>query len=80
LRVEVRLYATLAAACPDLRTGQPIDLEFRDEAFLPDLVRRLRIEPRAIHLVIVNGQIVHDHSCRLSDGDRVALFPPVGGG
>lgn len=35
---------------------------------------------RAILLVIINGRIVHGRSCRLSDGDHVALLPPAGGG
>lgn len=80
MRVEVRLYATLADDHPDLRAGEPIDLELRGETSLPDLLRRLAIEPRSVHLVIINGRVIHDHACRLSDGDRVALFPPVGGG
>ena len=80
MRVQVRLYATLAEARPGLRAGEPIDLELRDGARLPDLLRRLRIEPPAVHLVILNGRPVHDRACRLSDGDRLGLFPPVGGG
>jgi molybdopterin synthase sulfur carrier subunit len=80
VRVEVRLYATLVDDHPDLRAGEPIDLELRSEASLPDLLRRLAIESRSVHLVIINGRVIHDHACRLSDGDRVALFPPVGGG
>ena len=80
MRVQVRLYATLAATRPGLRAGEPIDLELRDAARLPDLLRRLRIDPRAVHLVILNGRPVHDRVCRLSDGDRLGLFPPVGGG
>jgi len=80
VRVQVRLYATLAAARPALRAGEPIDLELRDGARLPDLLRRLRIEPGAVHLVILNGRPIPDHSCRLSNGDRLGLFPPVGGG
>ena len=80
MRVEVRLYATLADDHPDLRAGEPIDLELRGEASLPDLLRKLGIKPRAVHLVIIDGRVVHDHGCALSDGNRVALFPPVGGG
>ena len=80
MRVEVRLYATLASARPDLRTGEPMTLELRGRTPLADLLRRLRIAPQAVHLAIVNGRLVHDHTHVLSDGDRVGLFPPVGGG
>jgi molybdopterin synthase sulfur carrier subunit len=80
VRVEVRLYATLANDHPSVRAGEPLPLEFSDDTSLSDLLRRLGIEPQAIHLVIINGRLVHDRAVGLSDGDRVALFPPVGGG
>lgn len=80
MRVEVRLYATLADDYPDMRAGEPLTLEFCDHTSLPDLLQTLGIEPQAIHLVIINGRLVRDRGVGLSNGDRVALFPPVGGG
>ena len=80
MKVEVRLYATLVDGQPGLRAGDPALLEFRDGASFSDLLRRLGIDPRAVHLVIINGRLVHDRTVDLSDGDRVGLFPPVGGG
>ena len=80
MRVEVRLYATLASAQPDLRAGEPMTLELREQTPLADLLRRLGLAPKAVHLAIVNGRLVHDYTYVLSDGDRVGLFPPVGGG
>ena len=80
MRVEVRLYATLAAARPDLHAGEPMTLELRGQTQLADLLRRLCIAPQAVHLAVVNGRLVHDRTHLLSDGDRVGLFPPVGGG
>ena len=80
MRVEVRLYATLAAVHPGLRAGDRIDLELPDGARLPDVLSELRIEPGAVHLVILNGRSVQDRSIPLSGGDRLGLFPPVGGG
>ena len=80
VRVEVRLYASLAASHADVRAGEPLALQLKDHTLLADLLRTLRIEPRAVHLAIVNGRLVHDSAYVLSDGDRVGLFPPVGGG
>ena len=80
MRVEVRLYATLASARPDLRAGEPMTLQLGEQTPLADLLRRLSLPAQAVHLAIVNGRLVHDHSHVLYDGDRVGLFPPIGGG
>jgi len=44
-----------------------------------DLVARLGIPPADLKLVFINGAHV-ELDARLADGDRVGLFPAVGGG
>jgi molybdopterin converting factor small subunit len=80
VNVEVRLYATLAEHVREASIGEPIDLEISDESSIADLIEGLNIPPGEVHLVIVDGRMVHDRTSRLADGSRVALFPPVGGG
>jgi sulfur carrier protein ThiS len=87
VRVEVRLYATFARYAPGGRSageprhaGDPFDVDLGDSRSLHDLIRVLGIPENEVHLVIVNGRIVHDGSQPLQEDDRVALFPPVGGG
>ena len=80
MRVEVRLYATFAKQPATQRAGDPFDVGLEDSASLTDLIRTLGILKGDVHLAIVNGRIVHDRSQSLQEGDRVALFPPVGGG
>jgi len=80
VRVEVRLYATLADQAPTRRAGDPFDVGLDQSDSVSDLIRKLEIPEAAVHLVIVNGRPIQDRGQRLSHRDRVALFPPVGGG
>jgi len=55
-------------------------VEVGASASLADLINKLEIPEKDVHLAIVNGRIIHDRSLRLSEADRIGLFPPVGGG
>ena len=80
MRVEIRLYATLADHVAAARAAVPFEVELPDAATADDLIERLRLPADEIHLVIIDGRVVHDRTTRLADRSRVALFPPVGGG
>jgi len=80
VRVHVRLYATFVKYAPTQRAGDPFEVEVEDSASLSDLISKTGIPEGEVHLAIVNGRIVHDRLQSLQDNDRVALFPPVGGG
>jgi molybdopterin synthase sulfur carrier subunit len=80
IAVEVRLYATLADRVPGSRAGDAHQVNLEEAASLSDLFRKMNVQTNDVHLVIVNGRVVHDSNARLTSGDRVALFPPVGGG
>jgi molybdopterin converting factor small subunit len=79
MNVEVRLYAGLCDV-PGRPAGAVLSVPLPEGATLVDLFSRLGIQPDLVHLTIVNGRILHNRAARLADGDRVALFPPVGGG
>ena len=79
MTVEVRLYAGLHAE--SIRSsGDVFSVLLAEGATLSDLLAHLGVSTGLVHLAIVNGRILHDHATHLADGDRVALFPPVGGG
>jgi len=80
VRVEVRLYATLADHVSEAQAAIPFAVELPNGASTSDLIDRLRLPADEIHLVIIDGLVVHDRTTQLADGSRVALFPPVGGG
>ena len=80
MHVEVRRYATLAEPGSGRSPGEPEIVQLDQGTTVACLVERLGLAAGAVHLVVVNGRILHDLAAPLADGDRVALFPPVGGG
>lgn len=80
MQIEVRLFATLADLMPDGRGGVPQAVDIPKGATVATLLAKLAIPREAAHLVIVNGRPIHDPETILRLGDRVSLFPPVGGG
>lgn len=77
MKVTVKLFATLKEMLPE---GQKqITVEVDEEATVGDLALQLDIAEEKDLIVKVNGR----HGSRstvLEDGDRVGIFPPVGGG
>jgi molybdopterin converting factor small subunit len=80
IRVEARLYATLKKYHPEGKVGEALIRELADgttvQKFLKD---ELRVPPDEVKIVFVNG-ITRRFDHVLADGDRVGIFPPVGGG
>ena len=79
IRVEVRLYASLEKARPPLKAGDPFFVELEAETSVRQLVETLGIAPESVQLIFVDG-VARGLDHVLSGGDRVALFPPIGGG
>ena len=77
--VEVRLFATFQKYYPDLGPGEALVITLDDEAKLEDLLNELKTPNEEVTLVIVNGKR-EEESYLLRDGDRIGIFPPIGGG
>lgn len=73
MQIEVRLFAF------ETDIQQPIRMIFDTPPRLAEVVESLPI-PNAIELIVlVNGRIA-DGRTVLSEGDQVAVFPPMTGG
>lgn len=77
--LEVRLYSGLERFINNIVYGEPLSVELPSEATVQTLLEKLKIPQKEVFSILVNG-IHHDFSDKLNEGDRVALFPPVGGG
>ena len=75
VQIELKLFVTLAGYLPEnagnheIKEGQTID----------NLIQDLGIPRELVKLIFVNGK-KQESTYVLQDGDRVGLFPPVGGG
>ena len=79
MKVEVRLFATLAAFLPAGSSRDTVVLDLPPGATVGDVLRQLRIPQHVECLRFVNGRDA-PHEYRLSEGDVVTVCPPLVGG
>lgn len=79
MKVEVRAFSGLEKFLPDMRFGEPVEVEIEKGYTLKDLLTKLKIPLDEVFAVLVNGRH-RDWDYTLQEGDRVSMFPPVGGG
>lgn len=84
MKVRVKLFATLTDYLPEeAKKTHQMELELPEEATIAQAIDGLRLPPRLVHLVLVNGLYVGPEEratqC-LRDGDTLALWPPIAGG
>jgi molybdopterin converting factor small subunit len=79
VKVEVRLFATLAAFLPPGSRDDALLIEVPEGSTVRDVSRVLGMPPDLARVSLVNG---HDRDLDrpLSDQDVVSLFPPLAGG
>lgn len=75
IHVHLHLFATLARLTPATADRHPLP----EGATAGFLVRDLGIPPDEAKLILVNGRRVETDAV-LADGDRIGIFPPIGGG
>jgi len=79
MEVTLNLFATLSPYMPHKATGRPCTIEVDEGTRVRDLLKELKIPAEKAALVFLNG--VHSKGDEiLKQGDRVGVFPPVGGG
>lgn len=75
IHIQIKLFATLLEKLPD-----NADLfSVTEGATVANLADLLGIDPKDAKLIFINGRKGALDSV-LAEGDRVGLFPPVGGG
>jgi molybdopterin synthase sulfur carrier subunit len=79
ITVDVRLYGPLREGFPDAGLGEHMGIELPDGATVGQLVEKLHLPADQVRVVFVN-HAVRENDHKLENGDRVAVFPPVGGG
>lgn len=83
MKITVKLFAMLSGYLPDGARGQEVDIEVAEGATPGGVIDQLRVPRANCHLVLVNGfytQPSEIDSLRLSEGDALAIWPPIAGG
>lgn len=73
--IQLKLFATLSSRLPASADRYPIE----EKTTVRDVVEALKIPERQAKLIFVNGE-KKPLDTLLKDGDRLGIFPPVGGG
>lgn len=76
----MRLYIAGHLAWYEPQKRSRIEIAVPRAALLIDLLRELGVPIGEIVIAVVNGRVVDLETARVSDPDRVEVFPPVGGG
>lgn len=78
--VQVAVYATLRAYLAEAKLGQAVSVTLPEGTTVTQLLEeKLGIPRKEVKIVFVNG-VSRKGGYALAAGDRVAVFPPIGGG
>jgi sulfur carrier protein ThiS len=78
MRIEVRLFATLRRHALSAARGI-LAVDVPEGCKAADAIAQLGVDAQEVHVLMVNGVISRLDQV-LVEGDRLGLFPPVGGG
>ena len=79
MKIELKLYASLASHMRKRTSENFWSVEISEGTRIRELLAHLKIPTNAVKVVFLNG--VHASGDEiLNDGDRVGVFPPIGGG
>ncbi len=79
MRIRLKLFAGLRALRPqDARTGGE-DLDLPDGTTVAQALAKVKVPLDEAKIVLVNGRHAK-FDTPLKEGDRLSVFPPVGGG
>lgn len=73
--IEIKLFASLSEKTPKPSDRYPIDTGIT----VRELIDQLAVPENEAKLIFINGR-KGELTSILKDGDRVGIFPPVGGG
>jgi molybdopterin converting factor small subunit len=79
MRIEVNLFASLARLKPEGIGRKSWWVECDEGTTVSKLLSHISVPEKEVKLIFRNG-VMCSHEETLLDGDRVGIFPPVGGG
>ena len=84
MNITFKLFATLTDYLPaESRRSNQIVLTVDADASIAQIIEPFGMPPKLVHLVLVNGKYIAPEArgtTTLSEGDVLAIWPPVAGG
>jgi sulfur carrier protein ThiS len=83
MKIVLKLHASLMDRLPAGTTGHALDLEVGDGTCVGEVLDQYRLPPAVARIVLVNGHYIAPEaraSRCLSEGDHLAVWPPIAGG
>jgi sulfur-carrier protein len=79
MKIEIHLFASLSKYLPAGGVDKTIVMDVSRGASIKDIINQIGIPRAEVKLIFLNGIHARDID-KLKDGDRLGLFPPIGGG
>jgi len=84
MKITFKLYATLQHKLPPTAVNNAVEIEVADDITLHQVIDKFSVDHKDAHLVLVNGKYYdfddRDQQGILTEGDVIAVWPPVAGG
>ncbi len=83
MKITFKLYASLSKHLPSDAEDNIVAIEIMPKMSVHDILERYRIPKDDVHLVLLNGVYINPvdrDNAIFSEGDTLALWPPVAGG
>jgi molybdopterin converting factor small subunit len=84
MNITFKLFATLTDYLPaEARRSNQITLDVPVDASIGQIIEPFGMPPKLVHLVLVNGKYIAPDArgtTTLTEGDVLAIWPPVAGG
>ncbi len=84
MQITFKLFASLTDYLPaDRRTANQMQLDIAPQATIADIIAPFSLPMKMVHLVLINGVYVapEERATRtLTEGDVLAIWPPIAGG
>ena len=83
MKITFKLYASLSKHLPSDAEDNIVAIEVMSGISVHDILERYQIPRENVHLVLLNGVYINPvdrDKAIFSEGDTLALWPPVAGG